>query len=163
MAAWCQISFGSYMANPLGRLYLNGNEVIDLKIPEGITAINDFAFLSCGSLTSVSIPNSVTSIGCRAFYGCSSLKTVYCYATTPPDVYYEYDCGDDAPSPFEDCSSLTIHVPVGQQRQYAKRGWKKFGNIKADLSCNVEDVLPTEEENEINQVPDEMPEFPGGD
>ena len=47
-----------------------------LKIPEGITAIEESAFSNCDYLTSVEIPGSVTSIGQSAFSECRSLKDV---------------------------------------------------------------------------------------
>jgi len=50
-----------------------GNE---FSIPEGITSIEDCAFDSCSSLTSLTIPNSVTSIGGNAFSSCTSLTSV---------------------------------------------------------------------------------------
>ena len=80
IAKWCGISFGDEMANPLyyaKNLYLNGNLVTDLKIPNGVIEIKDDAFYNCDSLTSVTIPDTVTSIGNHAFYNCSSLTSVY--------------------------------------------------------------------------------------
>ena len=41
-----------------------------------VTSIEDYAFRSCYSLTSVTIPEGVTSIGGGAFYYCSSLTSV---------------------------------------------------------------------------------------
>ncbi|MBQ9665835.1 MAG: leucine-rich repeat domain-containing protein [Bacteroidaceae bacterium] len=86
---WCNISFHepyntllpttttyehiSYSANPLiyaHILYLEGNEVTELNIPEGVTSISSGAFYGCSGLTSVTIPNSVTSIGWDAFARC---------------------------------------------------------------------------------------------
>ena len=64
--------------NPLKlahHLFLNGKEVKDLVIPNGVTSIGVGAFMGCSSLTSVTIPNSVTSIGHNAFYGCTSLTS----------------------------------------------------------------------------------------
>jgi len=104
IAAWCAINFESSWspyANPLyyaGNLYLNGQLVTDLVIPQGITAISDYAFVGCGmstvtipnsvsvigdnafrlceNLTDIDIPNSVTSIGSQAFSGCVQLAAI---------------------------------------------------------------------------------------
>jgi hypothetical protein len=45
-------------------------------IPNGVTAIGNYAFESCPRLASVMIPNSVTSIGTNAFASCVSLISV---------------------------------------------------------------------------------------
>ena len=79
MAAWCAIDFANGSANPLSyahNLYLNGELVIDLVIPDGVTSIGRNAFYSYDSLTSITIPDSVTSIGEEAFYGCTGLTSV---------------------------------------------------------------------------------------
>ena len=79
LAAWCRISFAGYGSNPLHyahNLYLNGDLVTDLTIPDSVTSIGRSAFSCCTNLTSVSIPASVTSIGKEAFYGCSKLTAV---------------------------------------------------------------------------------------
>ena len=79
IAAWCRIEFASTSSNPLyyaHDLYLNGELVTDLVIPNGVTSIGDYAFYNCSGLTSVTIPDSVTSIGYQAFYGCGGLTSV---------------------------------------------------------------------------------------
>ena len=48
-------------------------EITKLIIPNGVTSIGNYAFVTCSGLTSVTIPNSVTSIGQYAFSGCSGL------------------------------------------------------------------------------------------
>ena len=84
LAAWCNISFrgytyGSSPANPLyyaQHLYLNGEEIKDLVIPNGVSTIKDYAFNGFKGLTSVTIPNSVTTIGNTAFYFCTGLTDI---------------------------------------------------------------------------------------
>ena len=46
-------------------------------IPNTVTHIRNYAFESCGSLTSIVIPNSITFIGYNIFKDCSSLKTIF--------------------------------------------------------------------------------------
>ena len=76
---WAAIEFGDSDANPLyyaGNLYLNGELVTDLVLPDSVTSIGNYAFRGCTSLTSVIIPDSVTSIGQSAFANCYSLTFV---------------------------------------------------------------------------------------
>lgn len=76
LAAWCGINFQYEFrssSNPLSKahhLYLNGEEVTDLVIPEGVTSIGDYAFDYCTALTSVTIPEGITTIGTYAFFNC---------------------------------------------------------------------------------------------
>ncbi len=81
LEAWCKIDFGSYNynANPLSRakhLYLNGEEITELEIPNTITSINPCAFSGCKGLTSVTIGNSVKSIDWGAFSYCTGLTEI---------------------------------------------------------------------------------------
>jgi hypothetical protein len=66
---------GDFLMNgtTLAKYYGIANNV---TIPAGVTAIGDYAFFTCTSLTSVTIPSSVTSIGDEAFRNCTSLTSV---------------------------------------------------------------------------------------
>ncbi|MBR0509456.1 MAG: leucine-rich repeat domain-containing protein [Clostridia bacterium] len=67
-------------ANPLWyahHLYLNGEEVTNLLIPEGVTSIENDAFSCCTGIESVTIPDSVTRIGAGAFYENNALSYVF--------------------------------------------------------------------------------------
>ena len=77
LAAWCGISFGNATANPLyyaHDLYIDGEKLIELVIPDGATSIKGYIFYNCTSLTSVTIPDSVTNIGSSAFSGCTAIQ-----------------------------------------------------------------------------------------
>ncbi|MBE6636046.1 MAG: leucine-rich repeat domain-containing protein [Ruminococcaceae bacterium] len=77
--SWCGIEFGSYSASPLyyaKNLYLNGELVTQVVIPEGIEEIEGFSFRNCTSITSVSVPSSVKTIKYGAFSDCPALTDV---------------------------------------------------------------------------------------
>lgn len=76
LSSWCSVKFD---ANPLTKahhLFLNGKELTDLVIPDGVLSISNSAFSGCTELISVTIPNSVTSIGSYAFLNCTGLTTI---------------------------------------------------------------------------------------
>ena len=125
IAAWCNIDFAGIDSNPLyyaHHLYLNGEEVKDLVIPNSVTSIGDYAFCECYGLASVTIGSGVTSIGNGAFRSCYGLQDVYCYAENVPstesDAFYpEY---------------ATLHVPAASIESYkTTEPWSGFGNIVA--------------------------------
>lgn len=85
VASWCNIEFCNAEASPLcyaRKMYLNGELVTDLVIPDSVSVIPDFAFFGYRSLTSVEIPDSVISIGAYAFDACNNLI----YVTIPNSV-----------------------------------------------------------------------------
>ena len=89
LATWCRISFEYnndritdyyYSSNPLfyaQHLYLNGQEIKDLIIPNSVTCIESGSFSGCSSVTSVVIPNSVKYIRSDAFLDCTNLTAVH--------------------------------------------------------------------------------------
>ena len=99
---WCNISFKTAPCNG-SDLYINGELIQNLVIPQGITKIPDNAFADCTSLVSVDISESVTTIGRSAFSGCTSLANV----ALSPNIK---DIEDGA---FANCKALeTIEIPV---------------------------------------------------
>ena len=151
ISAWCNIDFENNSANPLyytHNLYLNGELITELVIPEDITGIKSYAFYNCTSLTSIEIPKNVTSIGERAFYGCSGLTSVEIpNSVTSIGEYAFYDCSGlesiTSLIPAENLfainsytfgylydNSCTLYVPCGAKDTYASTsGWNKFINI----------------------------------
>ena len=79
MDKWLEITFQNQYANPFyyaHRLFLNGEEVVDLIIPNSITEITDGMFAGFSNLRSVVIPDSVIVIGRNAFEDCTGLTTI---------------------------------------------------------------------------------------
>ena len=128
--AWCRIDFADSSATPMcngGSIWLNGQKLVSVTVPEGVTEVKAYtfygfkdliqvtfpegvtaigysAFSDCSSLTSITIPEGVTAIDYRAFSGCSSLISI----TIPESVT---TIGDAA---FSGCSSLiSIKLPEG--------------------------------------------------
>ena len=154
LAAWCNIAFAYvyvnntstiWYSNPLyyaHHLFMNGKEITELVIPNGVTEIKEFAFSNCSGLTSIEIPNSVTSIGQFAFSDCSGLAEVYCDARNVPNT-------NTTAFDNTNISSATLIVPASSIAAYqAAKPWNNFGIVKAILngSCgeNVNFTLDTE-------------------
>ncbi len=100
LEAWCKINFYNSCANPLyyaKHLYLNGEEITKLEIPNNIIEIGRSAFVNCIGLTEVTIPDSITSIGDYAFKDCTELTNVVMGNSVT-------SIGDYA---FKDCTELT--------------------------------------------------------
>lgn len=82
LESWCNIDFEvspgynfSY-SNPLSYahdLYLNGEKLTQVVIPEGVSKIGTSAFCKLSSMRRLEIPTSVTSIGDEAFSGCGAI------------------------------------------------------------------------------------------
>ena len=126
LSAWCNIVFNSYpkvshISSDQGcTLYLNGEQVENLVIPDditkipanafcnfnftsltipsGVTEIGDSAFKNC-AITGISIPSSVNKIGASAFAQCADVKHIE-FAGTAPTI------GENA---FEDIFSVAYY------------------------------------------------------
>ena len=149
--AWCNIDFNIVRGevstltdisnNPLyyaKDLYLNGEKVIDLVIPEGVTKIKKYTFCNCDSINSVTIPESVEEIEANAFKGCTSITELYSMAEVPAVI-------TDTSFPNY---SATLYVPYGAKRIYKiTDGWSNFTNI-----VEMEPVEDPEEERLVGDV-----------
>ena len=151
--AWYDISFGGPWANPLvyaHDLYLNGELVTELVLPDTMTVIKAYTFDGCGSLTSIVIPEGVTTIGRSALSRCDGLTSITIpesvvsigvdafalsggltfitsRALTPPLIggYLTFDGVD---------KSIPVYVPVASVEAYRNAAyWSEFTNIQPIL------------------------------
>ena len=64
----------------------SGDDLLTIKIPEGVKRMSPFAVCSCPVLKSITLPNTLTSIESDAIYDCPELDTIICGAETPPTL-----------------------------------------------------------------------------
>ena len=115
-------------------LFLNGEEIKNLVIPDGVTTINSRVFFG-HSFASVTIPGSVESIKEKALGG-SELKVVICYRSEPPTASLDKYVIEDA----------TLYVPLPSLELYkSSYPWSDFGQILG-LQC----LYPIESEKVWN-------------
>ena len=103
------------------------SSITSVILGDGVTCIDDYAFINCKSLEKITIPDSVTGIGSNAFLSCASLESIilgnsvtfigsYAFSMcvslmkiTFPDSLTTI--GDSA---FSNCSSLkNLTIPAG--------------------------------------------------
>jgi len=76
---WCMLDFDTYYNNPLfyaTKLYVNGELINELVIPETITEIKNNTFFRCTNVKQIILNGNVTKIGDYSFAGCISLETI---------------------------------------------------------------------------------------
>lgn len=136
---WCLIDFddeeyfGYPMLTSVTSFMVPGNNgelenVVDhIRIPEGITAIKQFAFRSFEHLKEVTIPSTVISVGKMAFAGDISLGKVTCLAENPP--FLNEDAFKGIPR------NAILYVPAGCLDAYEHSDWNHyFGLITEPVS-----------------------------
>ena len=120
LAAWCNIEFGSENGNPLAldgaKLYVGDQVITELVIPEGVTAIDNFAFYGT-NIRSVTIPDSVASIGHAAFSGSAIERltlnaaqigsSAFSYCTSLTSVTFKDGVRYINDSAFKNCTALS--------------------------------------------------------
>lgn len=128
----------NWFANSNAPWYSYREEITDVIIDNGVTAIGSYAFYNCTSLTSVTIGNSVTSIEELAFISCSGLTSITCNAVVPPIcggyVFYGVD------------KSIPLYVPDNSVEAYQSAdGWREFYNIigQSNAPTAIEEVNTT--------------------
>ena len=178
LSSWITFNLSTWKANPLNNseeccFILNGTEIRELIIPEGVqsissgvfyngknitsvtfpqsvTSIGWSAFYGCTGLTSIEIPSSVTSIGSNAFYGCTGLKSFTVHNNRPPSA----TSGITSQEVYDNC---ILYVLEGSENiYYASTFWNAFKTIqtigaveKVPQDVNGDGIVDTQDVLEI--------------
>ena len=100
-----------------------GSQVKEYVIGNSVTAIGDYAFFHCDSLTSIAIGNSVKSIGNCAFWGCKLTSIDIPNSVTSIGEWTFAFC--------DSLTSITLGNNVTSIGEYA------FGSCKSLISINI--------------------------
>ena len=100
--SWSTVyTYGSYG----GDIFNGCVKLTSLSVPEGVTAIPNYAFEDCNYLKTVILPSTLLSIGAHAFSGCSNLR----YIAVP---YAIASIGGNA---FSNCGRLRLlYMPTSR-------------------------------------------------
>ena len=96
------VNIGSGITS-IGHGSFENSEIKSIVIPEGVTVINNLAFMCCRYLTSVQLPTTLTKIGADAFAYCDSLQRIRIPASVSDlgsSTFEEYN------NVFRGCSKL---------------------------------------------------------
>ena len=145
MAQWCSVAASRLVCAEIPQkaisLYLNGEKVSNLAIPDGISELKEGLFYDFTGISSVDVPGSVKRIHRKAFrydikevtvgngikeidynaFAWKDLKMTL-HSPAPPQM----------PNVPNDLLSInaTLYVPAGSAEKYrAAEGWSKFESI----------------------------------
>ena len=105
------VPYFNYSFHLIGAELFPDNSLISVKIPNGVTAINDLNFSGCFSLETCIIPNSVNDMGKMVFVNCQSLKNIV-LSENVTNLLGNGVEGTDSIGAFYNCSSLeSITLP----------------------------------------------------
>ena len=143
--SWCDIDFANSLANPLScakKLFLMGNLVTDLVIPNEVKEIKSYAFYACNEIENVYISNSIESIGDYAFVGCDNIleiKIAAKKAITANENIFSSDVYNNA----------CLLVPTGRKFAYERTTpWNNFYIVEMDFT-GIDDVKEQATENNV--------------
>jgi len=102
--------------------FINCNTLISISFPKSLEYIGESAFENCSSLMSITLPDKLAFISHKAFINCIKLEEIICLRTTPPRLgafvfdYIKYTC--------------KIYVPEESVYAYENDyGWSSYANL----------------------------------
>ena len=109
--------------SPGGDIYVNGELLTDLVIPNNILTIHGYLFTNCTSLKSLTIGTRVTSIGSGAFQHCCNLSSItFSKSTTTYGYGAFFDTGITE-------ITITKHIANSNSGAYIFGGCRKLTKV----------------------------------
>lgn len=156
LSKWCQIQYASYVSNPLYKqgvvgggvkLFLNGEIVDTLLIPNDIDIVRKYTFYGYTWLKSIKFPESDIKVEDNAFSECRQLNSVYFGESTVKLGNQVFNYCEDIQYVVSKCrepymfwdwtfykpiyGKCTLFIPTGTKEIYASTsGWKNFTKVK---------------------------------
>ena len=162
ISAWCNIDFASNYkydevynySSPFQSsesdiaLYLDGEKITDLIIPDDITSISSNAFWGNKALTSITIPTSVTNIQESAFECCYRLTDIYYRGTKDEWEKIKYapdpDPNADDYGKYDAMRHVTIHYDYEAVRiTFSSNTTDTVSSLPDDVSAVGAYTLPS--------------------
>ncbi len=147
LEAYFKINFTNYSSNPLRyahHLFIDGQEIKELVVPNSVRKIGNYAFTDCLAFTSVIINHNVTSIGAYAFYGCTGLSKI----ELPHGVT---SIGQNA---FYGCSALQSVTLGDRVQSIGEQAFYGCSNLR-EVICRTKN-LPTAASNTFGYAQENM-------
>lgn len=121
----------------IGKKAFAYTNITTINLPEGVTAIGEYAFAYCRNLTTAHFPASTTELGYdvfadsyNPFLNTGHVTSLYCAAITPPvaDIYNSNL--ELAFNPYV-VKTCTVYVPTQSVDAYRNsKIWREFANIQ---------------------------------
>ena len=133
LAAFCALRRNVGLFGQKVNLHLNGTLVTELRIPDGVTQINDYVFRGVSRITDVTIPRSVAQIKNNPFSYCPDLMR---FEVAGGNRYYQSVNGLLL---TKDGKTL-VAVPTGLERISIPHGVEIIGNAAAPGCEKIKEV-----------------------
>ena len=138
LSSWCNISFESEgsavpeQLNPLliaHNLYLNGNLITDLVIPDDILELKVEAFAGI-NVKSVKFHKKFNTLGQYSFYRCRNIEDIYVYSSRLNGTTAFCDKNEEGDY-SSTCNDINLHIRERYKDYYENNDyWKSFKKIE---------------------------------
>lgn len=128
-----------------------GAHLKNVILPEGLQAINQYAFVGCSHLTSLTIPSSVERIDQGAFENCQNLEWIKMNCPDVPET--NYDGGTDYGFDVFAFSFCPIYVPANLLNEYKTTSpWSDYEEQGRYMVADREIRFTTDDPDAVNEL-----------